>query len=112
MAREGGPGGSGREPHSADAPEGSSRWRAPSPGHGDGDSLASTFLLLGRLAGVGWFVGISIAGGAVGGYYLDRWLDTSPWLTLTGVTLGGAVATTGTVRLLKSIAGTRKPERR
>ncbi len=110
MAREGEPGGPGRGASGEAAPDRASQIPVKRPGPGESDSLATTFLLLGRLAGLGWFIAISIAGGAIGGYYLDRWLDTSPWLTLSGVALGGAVAFTGMIRLLKSIYGSRKPD--
>ena len=41
-----------------------------------------------RLVGIGWYVAICIAGGVLGGFYLDSRLDTSPVLTLLGLALG------------------------
>jgi ATP synthase protein I len=38
--------------------------------------------------------------GLAGGYYLDRWLGTSPWLTMIG--LGGGIAA-GFVNLFRSV---------
>lgn len=35
-----------------------------------------------RYGTVGLELGISVAIGIVIGYYLDKWLDTSPWLTI------------------------------
>ena len=41
----------------------------------------------------------SVLGGLVLGYYLDRWLGTSPWLVLVG-TLGGMVAAVARIIVL------------
>ena len=38
--------------------------------------------------------------GLAGGYYLDRWLGTSPWLTLIGLVVGIAA---GFVNLIRSV---------
>jgi F0F1-type ATP synthase assembly protein I len=37
-------------------------------------------------------MGIAIALGALIGYYLDKWLDTSPWLLLVFLGFGIAAA--------------------
>ena len=42
----------------------------------------------GVAAGLGCSIVVSIIFCIVGGIALDEWLDTSPWLTLTGVALG------------------------
>ncbi len=42
----------------------------------------------GVAAGLGCSIVVTIIGSIVGGIFLDRWLDTSPWLTLGGVALG------------------------
>lgn len=61
-----------------------------------------------RLLGIGWYVAICIAGGAFGGFWLDRWLDTGPWLTVVGVLLGVMVAVVGMyTMLLKLLESTR-----
>lgn len=31
---------------------------------------------------------VATAGATIGGYYLDRWLGTSPWFTLIGMGVG------------------------
>ena len=67
----------------------------------------SIILLLGRLTGFGWFVAISIAGGALLGVWLDRQLDTSPALMLAGLAVGIAVAALGLVRLMRAFSGAR-----
>ena len=43
---------------------------------------SATFVLLGRLGGIGWFVAITIGLGAYGGYWLDRQFGTAPFLTV------------------------------
>ena len=53
-----------------------------------------------RLVGIGWYVAICIAGGAIAGLALDGWLDTGPLLTIIGVLLGVAVAVIGMYRML------------
>jgi ATP synthase protein I len=45
---------------------------------------------VGALSGVGLMLVISTVLGLVGGYYLDRWLGTAPWLGLAGLLLGVA----------------------
>ncbi|MFO7299637.1 MAG: AtpZ/AtpI family protein [Actinomycetes bacterium] len=52
----------------------------------------------------GWLSGgsflNSIIAGTLLGYLLDRWLDTTPWLVITGVVLGSY---TGFVHLWRQI---------
>ena len=43
---------------------------------------------LGGLATVGITLVVASAGATVGGYYLDRWLGTSPVFTLIGLGVG------------------------
>ena len=63
----------------------------------------ATIALLGKVGGIGWFVGVSIALGTYGGYWLDRQFDTAPVLTISGLALGVATAVVGMVRLLGAI---------
>ena len=70
-------------------------------------SWSATFVLLGRLGGIGWFVGITIGLGAYGGYWLGRQFDTAPVLTVLGLALGVLTASVGMIRLLSSIRGNR-----
>ncbi len=37
---------------------------------------------------IGIQIGFTIGMGIIGGIYLDRWLDTKPWLTLLGLVVG------------------------
>ncbi|PZC47168.1 MAG: putative F0F1-ATPase subunit Ca2+/Mg2+ transporter [Chloroflexi bacterium] len=56
--------------------------------------------LVARLVGIGWFVAILIAGGALGGVYLDSLIGSSPGFTISGVLLGLAVSVWGMYRML------------
>ena len=62
-----------------------------------------TLALVMRLIGVGWFVAMCIGGGAFGGLFLDRQLNTGPLLTLLGMCAGIAVAIIGMYRMLTAI---------
>ena len=57
----------------------------------------------GRLIGIGWYIGLCIAGGIYGGRWLDERLDTKIIFTLVGLFLGLAVAFWGTYRLLSPL---------
>lgn len=45
---------------------------------------------VGPYLGLGLQLALSMAFFAVGGYLLDRWLDTLPWLTIAGSVVGMA----------------------
>lgn len=55
---------------------------------------------LGELSTIGLTLVIATVIGLAAGYYLDRWLGTSPWLTLIGLVLGIAA---GFVNLFRSV---------
>jgi ATP synthase protein I len=55
--------------------------------------------------GIGWILAISVVGGTLGGYYADRWLGTSPWLTLLGIALGMAA---GFLSVFRTLLGNEK----
>jgi ATP synthase protein I len=55
---------------------------------------------LGELSTIGLALVVSTVIGLAGGYYLDRWLGSSPWLTLIGLLLGIAA---GFVNLFRSV---------
>ena len=65
----------------------------------------SLFVLFGRLAGIGWFVGLAIAGGIIAGWWLDSRFGIRPALTLTGLAVGIAVAAAGMLRMLRVFGG-------
>jgi ATP synthase protein I len=56
------------------------------------EDLKRTIKTLGFVSTVGLSMGIAIALGALIGYYLDKWLDTSPWLLLIFLGFGIAAA--------------------
>ncbi len=43
-----------------------------------------------RLSSVGLTLAIAVAIGALGGWWLDDYLGTDPWLTVAGLVLGSA----------------------
>jgi ATP synthase protein I len=63
---------------------------------------------LGMLASVGITFVVATAGATIGGYYLDRWLGTTPWFTLIGIGVGVAA---GFRDLFRSIKAAEKDER-
>ena len=63
-------------------------------------SVPSIIPVLARLTMIGWFVGVSIAGGALLGWWLDGRLGSAPLLLVVGILLGIAVALIGMVRML------------
>lgn len=86
---------------------------APEPPKSSGESGSSqeraeggwpaTMALLGKVGGIGWFVGATIALGAYGGHWLDGQFDTAPVLLISGLALGVATAFVGMIRLLGAI---------
>jgi F0F1-type ATP synthase assembly protein I len=61
------------------------------------------WVLAARLIGIGWYIGISVAGGIIGGVWLDRKLETSIVFTLVGLFLGLGVAFLGTYRMISPL---------
>jgi len=53
-----------------------------------GRSRGETVRSLGALSSAGLAFGLAVLLGAGGGYWLDRWLGTSPWFFLIGFVLG------------------------
>ncbi len=60
------------------------------------------------LAGVGFFVGISILGGVLGGLWLDNKFNTSPILVIVGLLLGIVVAFYGVYQMLLPLLGNKR----
>jgi ATP synthase protein I len=60
----------------------------------------SAWRALGELSAVGIALVLATVIGLAGGYYLDRWLGTSPWLTLIGLGFGIAA---GFVNLFRTV---------
>ena len=70
--------------------------------------LSSVVPVLARLSIIGWFVAISISGGAILGWWLDGLAGSSPFLLVCGILLGVAVAMVGMVRMLSSFGDNKK----
>ena len=60
----------------------------------------SAWKALGELSTVGMTLVLATVIGLAGGYYLDKWLGTAPWLTLIGLGFGIAA---GFVNLFRSV---------
>jgi ATP synthase protein I len=45
----------------------------------------------------------NIVGGIALGYFLDRWLQSSPWLSVAGLVLGTVGAFTGVFRIMSRL---------
>ena len=56
-----------------------------------------------RLIGIGWYFAICIVLGIGGGVALDKWLDTTPWITLLGLALGLFFAFYGGYQMLTEV---------
>lgn len=64
-----------------------------------------TWALALRLMGVGWFVAASVVIGIIGGYWIDRWLNTTPLFIIVGVVFGTTVAFYGLYQMVKPLMG-------
>ncbi|MDD4874501.1 MAG: AtpZ/AtpI family protein [Dehalococcoidales bacterium] len=53
-----------------------------------------------RLIGLGWYIAICIAGGTLGGVWLDSKLDTRPIFIITGLFTGLIVAFYGMYKMI------------
>lgn len=54
-----------------------------------------------RLIGIGWYVGICIVLGVVGGLWLDSKLSTKPIFVIVGLMLGVILAFYGLYRMIR-----------
>ena len=66
---------------------------------------------LGGLATVGITFVVASAGATIGGYYLDRWLGTSPVFTLIGLGVGIGVGFREFFRMIKEAGKGERDER-
>jgi F0F1-type ATP synthase assembly protein I len=56
-----------------------------------------------RLIGLGWYIALSIAGGTLGGLWLDNKFDTRPVFIITGLFTGMIVAFYGVYRMIRPL---------
>ena len=75
-----------------------------------GRELSALGLVL-RLTGIGWYVAVCIAGGAVLGYWADGRLGTRPALTIVFLVAGIAVAFSGMISMLQMVLAGRGRKR-
>lgn len=61
-----------------------------------------------RLLGVGFYIGVCIVLGVVGGLWLDSRLNTEPILVIVGLLLGVVVAFYGVYRMLLPFTGNKR----
>ena len=61
-----------------------------------------------RLVGIGWYIGVSIVLGVLGGLWLDNKFHTKPILVIVGLILGIIVAFYGVFIMLKPFIGNKR----
>ncbi|MDP3878950.1 MAG: AtpZ/AtpI family protein [Dehalococcoidales bacterium] len=65
-----------------------------------------------RLIGVGWYVGVSIILGVLGGLWLDDKFNSRPFLVIAGLVLGIIVAFYGVYRMILPNINKKRSERK
>lgn len=60
----------------------------PTPRKSAGGSWQDALRQAGPYMGLGMQMAFTMVACTLGGYYLDRWLRTSPWLIISGAVLG------------------------
>ena len=76
--------------------------------------MSNTFqkkTVLGKIitySSIGMQIGLTIGVGIIGGVYLDRWLDTAPWLTLLGFLIGVVSGFTRLYQIGKDLGNTNR----
>ena len=83
-------------PEPADHRRQGSRWQA-------------SFREAGPYMGLGIQLAVSMVLFTLGGYLLDKWLQTTPWLTIAGAVLGMVAVFAYLVRLSQSLSKKQKP---
>ncbi len=71
-------------------------------------SVASMIPVLARLTMIGWFVGVSIAGGALLGWWLDDMIGSAPLLLVIGILFGVAIALVGMMKMLSDFGKSKR----
>ncbi|MEW6320959.1 MAG: AtpZ/AtpI family protein [Acidobacteriota bacterium] len=66
--------------------------------------------LIGQLSTVGLSFVFAIVLGFGGGYVVDGWLGTQPWLSFLGFFLGLAAGILNVYRILRSVGAARRPD--
>jgi len=81
------------------------------PGEQDPDAAERRQLTI-QMTALGLEFSGSVLGGLIGGYYLDEWLGTKPWLLLIGVFGGLATAVVRLLALTRRFQRIRDAKRR
>jgi ATP synthase protein I len=68
-----------------------------------GDEEKSSWKALAELSTVGITLVLATVIGLAAGYYADRWLGTSPWLTMLGLGFGIAAGFVSLFRSVKAV---------
>jgi F0F1-type ATP synthase assembly protein I len=63
------------------------------------------------LFGLGAEIAAAVVVGIAAGYYLDRWLDSSPWCLVAGTLLGCVMAIYHFLKRVSSVTGRRNGKR-
>jgi ATP synthase protein I len=66
------------------------------------DEQPSSWKALAELSTIGITLVLATVIGLAGGYYADRWLGTSPWLTMIGLGFGIAAGFVSLFRAVKA----------
>jgi ATP synthase protein I len=66
------------------------------------DEQPSSWKALAELSTIGITLVLATVIGLAGGYYADRWLGTSPWLTMLGLGFGIAAGFVSLFRAVKA----------
>ncbi len=66
------------------------------------DQERSAWKGVGQLASVGMTMVLATVIGLAGGWWLDRWLGTGPWLMLSGLGLGIAAGFVSLFRIVRN----------
>lgn len=69
----------------------------------EGSGFRSSMKTASPYLGLGMQIALSMALFVVGGYLLDEWLGTTPWLTIVGAILGMIAIFTLIIRLSKTL---------
>ena len=81
----------------------------PSKGTASRGSWQKSFQVAAPYMGLGVQMVLTMVLCAAGGYYLDRWLGTEPWLLLAGALLGMVSVFTYLIRLANQLSKKSKP---
>ena len=74
------------------------------------DALETKEMFLAKSLSMSWQLALAVLIPIVGGYYLDRYWHTQPWMTLAGVILALALSITVVWRTVAGLPAYAKPK--